>query len=148
MLFQLVIPSGASVFSSVKQFCCPLKTSLVLCFGASNLLVGFWRGVNQYQGEKVCVESCSNPTYSIIHSYTSYTQSYRYTIKLYSCSLPELVPQSAGNTPNLTTIREPGPSHLYTEYLPSQGDNHLNTTYGLFACCEIMRRSVSSQYMV
>ena len=111
MLFQLVIPSGAPVITSVKQFCCPLKTSLVLCFGASNLLVGFWRGVNQYKGEKFGQKVTA--TYLLYYtqlytSYTSYTQSYRYTIKIYSCSLPELVPQSAGNTPNLTTIREPG----------------------------------------
>ena len=115
----------------------------VLCF------VG---GVKQYLGEKFGwkVTATHLLYYTQLYtSYTSYTQPYRYTIKIYSCSLPEASTLVCWqHTQPNHYIREPGPSHLYTEYLPSQGDNHLNTTYGLFACCEIMRRSVSSQYMV
>ena len=66
--------------------------------------------------------------------------------------LPQLLWVPACLVPCYTLLPEyiycNGPSHLHTEHLTSQGDNHLNTTYGLFACCEIMRRSVFSQCTV
>ena len=95
----------------------------------SNLIVGFWRGVNQYQGEKVWIESCSHPTYSIIHSYT---QLYKLYTVIHSHTVIQLPSTWTNtpvccNTPSLTSIREPGwinhlPDHHYPHHRKQLGE--------------------------